>query len=84
MDPAKTAQALASGGAYTAWFVVVVLAGVVAYLFKEVKALNKELVQAYKEEDDEILKGLASVSATLMEHTNVLAKIVGVLEGWRR
>lgn len=78
------AEQLAQGGAYTAWFVVVVLAGVIVFLFREVKALNKELVQAYKEDDDDVLKNLASVIATQREQTQTLARVVGILEGWKR
>ena len=81
MDPAKTAQALASGGAYTAWFVTVVLAGVVVYLFKEVKKLNKDLVDAYKENDDEVLNNLEHVSQILNEHTTILSTVLGILRG---
>lgn len=79
MDAAKTAEALASGGAYTAWFVTVVLAGVVVYLFKAVQKLNKELVDSYKEKDDEVLNGVEHVTQILNEHTTILSTVLGIL-----
>ena len=81
MNGADVAKELASGGAYTAWFIVVALAGVVAYLYRAVQKAQDRLVEAYKEEDGEVLKSLANVVKTQMEHTVVLTTVLRILEG---
>lgn len=81
MDSAAVARELASGGAYTAWFVVVVLAGVVVYLFREVMKLNRDLISSYKENDNEVLENQDKIIRVLNEHTSILSTLLGLSRG---
>lgn len=83
MEAGDIAKELASGGAYTAWFIAVTLSGVVVLLYREVRRLNKEIVKAYKEDDSEVLANQASIIRTQMEHTTILSTILGILRGGR-
>lgn len=81
MDASDTATKLASGGAYTAWFIVVALSGVIVFLYREIRKIMDKLVEAYKEEDTDTQKNLANIIKTQIEQTVVLSTILRILEG---
>ena len=81
VDGAKIAAELASGGAYTAWFIVVALATVVVYLYKEAKKAHDQLIEAYKEEDGQVLTNTTSIIRTQMETTATLSAILRIIDG---
>jgi len=70
----EIAAELAKGGAYVAWFIVVVEAGVIAFLFKE-------LMKAYKEDsDEELVKALSKVNETQIQHTMTMNNLLDMLK----
>jgi len=79
MAEANIAKELASGGAYTAWFIVVFLAGVVGFLFRQIQVLTERLITAYKEDDSKVLENQDTILSMLREHTSVLSTILGIL-----
>lgn len=80
-DGAKIAAELASGGAYTAWFIVVALSGVIIYLYKEARKAYDQLIEAYKEEDGQVLTNTTSIIRTQMETTATLSAILRIIDG---
>jgi hypothetical protein len=73
------ARELATGGAYTAWLVATIIGAVAGFLFRLVMKQNDKLVEAYKEEDNEVIATLASVTKTQQEQTGILSAILNIL-----
>lgn len=70
----EIAAELAKGGAYVAWFIVVVESGVIAFLFKE-------LMKAYKEDsDEELVKALSKINETQIQHTMTMNNLLDMLK----
>jgi NADH:ubiquinone oxidoreductase subunit 6 (subunit J) len=68
MDPAKTAELLTSQGSeFIAWFLVVVLAGAILWLYKNTvpKDMHKEGVQQVLANQTENIKTGAETTATV-------------------
>lgn len=81
MSGAQIAEELASGGAYTAWFIVVALSAVVAFMYREIQKTHDKIIEAYKEEDGRILDSTTGIIKTQMETTATLTAILRILEG---
>lgn len=67
------AAELAKGGAYVAWFIVVVEAGVIGTLFTT-------LIKAYKDDGKEMTTALDLVNKTQIQHTMILNHLLDMLK----
>lgn len=83
MDAAGIAAELSSGGAYTAWFIVVALTGAVVYLYKETRRAHDRLIDSYREDDSEVAGHLSNIVRVQMETTSTLKTVLHILEGRR-
>lgn len=73
-SPITFAEELAKGGAYTAWLIATIEAGVIVFLFKK-------LDQAYKKDGEDTAEALNKINSTQMQHTLTMSTLLRMLEG---
>lgn len=69
----EMAKELSTGGVYTAWLIVVILSGVIVFLFRE-------LQKAIKDDSKEVVNALTKVNETQQANTSTLGMMLSIVQ----